>query len=141
MSAPRTFNCRLLITGSWILSTEILCNTAFAIAPGWPAQAAIAATQYYPAVPATPATYMQIQTAEHPYLQYRDGSMLPGTASPYGPYTCVVQLYLNFTDPTNFQIVRTFQPRFPRNVYGPPQPVSSPTMNSTPHRPTKLPRT
>ncbi|MGA8481604.1 MAG: hypothetical protein WB696_26865 [Chthoniobacterales bacterium] len=137
MSAPRTLICRVLITGSLILMT-VFCKTAFAIAPGWVAQGAIAATQYYPAVSATPATYMQIKTVEYPYLQYRDGSYLPGTPSPYGPFTCVVQLYLNLTDPTNFQVVRTFQPRYPGNVYGAAVPVSSPSVSATPQGPNKL---
>jgi hypothetical protein len=131
MSAPRTLICRVSIAGSLILLT-VFCKTAFAIAPGWPAQGAIAATQYYPPVPATPATYMQIKTVEYPYLQYRDGSYLPGTTSPYGPYTCVVQLYLNDTDPTNFQIFRSFEPRYPNNVYGAAKPVSSPTVSAQP---------
>ena len=81
---------------------------------------------------------MQIKTVEYPYLQYRDGSYLPGTPSPYGPFTCVVQLYLNLTDPTNFQIVRTFQPRYPGNVYGAAVPVSSPSVSATPQGPNKL---
>ena len=132
MSAPRTLICCVLVTGFWTLMTGVFCQTAFGLAPGWPAQGAIAANQYYPAVPATPATYMKIQTAEHPYLQYRDGSMLPGTQSPYGPFTCVVQLYLNLTDPTNFQIFRSFEPRYPNNVYGAARPVSSPTVSAQP---------
>jgi hypothetical protein len=139
MSAPRTLICCVLVTGFCTLMTGVFCRTAFGIAPGWAAQGAIAATQYYPAVPATPATYMQIKTVEYPYLQYRDGSYSPGTQSPYGPFTCVVRLYLNFiTDPTNFEVVRTFQPRFPGNVYGAAQPVSSPTVSATPNGPNTL---
>ena len=132
MSAARTLICQVLVTGFVILGVGFLCQTASGIAPGWPAQGAIAATQYYPAVPATPATYMQIKTVEYRYLQYRDGSYLPGTPSPYGPYTCVVQLYLNVGDPTNFQIFRSFQPRYPGNVYGAAKPVSSPTVSAQP---------
>jgi hypothetical protein len=126
------------ITALMTLMTGLFCKTAFGIAPGWPAQSAIAATQYYPAMPATPATYMQIKTVEYQYLQYRDGSYLPGTPSPYGPFTCVVRLYLNYTDPTNFQIVRSFEPRYPNNVYGPSQYVSSPTVSATPQGPNQL---
>ncbi len=48
-----------------------------------------------------------------------------------GPYTCVVAMYLNSNDPTQFEVVRTFQPRFPGNVYGPAQPVSSPTVSAS----------
>jgi hypothetical protein len=121
-----------------MLMIGALAETASGIAPGWAAQGAIAATQYYPAVPGTPATYMKITTVESPYLQYRDGSYLPGTASPFGPYTCVVQLYLNTTDPTNFEVVRTFQPRYPGNVYGAAVPVSSPSVSATPQGSTKL---
>jgi len=138
MSVPGTLTYRVLLAGCLMLMTAALSETAFGIAPGWPAQAAVAATQYYPAVPATPATYMQVRTVEYPYLQYRDGSYLPGTPSPFGPFTCVVQLYLNNTDPTNFEVVRTFQPRYPGNVYGAAQPVSSPTVSATPQGSTRL---
>jgi hypothetical protein len=134
MLVQRTLITRFLITGSWILMA-LTCNTAFGMAPGWPAQSAIAATQYYPAKSATPATYMQIKTVEYAYLQYRDTSYLPGTTSPYGPYTCTVQLYLDFFDPTNFQVLRTFQPRYPGNVYGASKYVSSPSVSATPMGP------
>ena len=40
-------------------------------------------------------------------------------------------MYLNSNDPTQFEVVRTFQPRFPRNVYGAAQPVSSPTVSAS----------
>ena len=122
-----------------LILAGVATNAAFGIAPGWPAQGAIAANQYNPAVPATPATYMKISTRETPYLQYRDGSALAGTDSPYGPFSCVVQLYLNTSgDPTNFQIFRSFQPRYPGNVYGAAVPVSSPTVSATPQGPTRL---
>ncbi len=39
-------------------------------------------------------------------------------------------MYLNSTDPVQFEIVRTFEPRFPGNVYGPSQPVSSPGVSA-----------
>ena len=67
---------------------------------------------------------------ESPRLQYRDGSYLAGTQNPYGPYTCVVAMYLNSIDPVQFEIIRTFEPRFPGNVYGPSQPVSSPGVSA-----------
>jgi len=58
--------------------------------------------------------------------------MLAGTADPPGgPYTAVVSMYLNSNDPTQFEVVRTFQPRFPGNVYGAAQPVSSPTVSAS----------
>jgi hypothetical protein len=58
--------------------------------------------------------------------------MLPGTADPPGgPFTAVVSMYLNSNDPTQFEVVRTFQPRFPGNVYGAAQPVSSPTVSAS----------
>jgi hypothetical protein len=129
----------VLITGFLILFTGALWNTAFGISPGWPGTPAVAATPPYPAKPAASPTYMRVTTIEAPYLQYRDGSMLAGTGSPYGPYTCVVALYLNyFSDPTQFQILRTFQPRFPNNVYGAPQAVSSPGVGAQPNGPTQL---
>ena len=40
-------------------------------------------------------------------------------------------MYLNSTDPVQFEIVRTFQARSPGNVYGPSQPVSSPTVTAS----------
>ena len=40
-------------------------------------------------------------------------------------------MYLNSNDPVQFEIVRTFQARFPGNVYGPSQPVSSPTVSAS----------
>jgi hypothetical protein len=138
MSVQPTLITRVLGACLPLVMLGLLCDTTFAMAPGWPAQSAIAATQYYPAKPATPATYMKFTTVESPYLQYRDGSYLPGTGSPYGPYTCVIQLYLNFTDPTNFQVLRQFQHRYPGNVYGPLQYVSSPGVSATPMGPTLL---
>ena len=79
-----------------------------------------------------PPSYVQVITVESPQLQYRDDSMLVGTANPPGgPYTAVVATYLNSSDPTQFEVVRTFQPRFPGNVYGPAQPVSSPTVSAS----------
>ena len=68
---------------------------------------------------------------ESPQLQYRDGTSPAGTHSPFGPYSIVIAMYLNSNDPTQFEIVRTFQARFPGNVYGPSQPVSSPTVSAT----------
>jgi hypothetical protein len=53
-----------------------------------------------------------------------------GTASPYGLYACVPAMYLNKNDPTNFAVVRTFEPRYPNNVYGPSQIVSSPSVTT-----------
>jgi len=58
--------------------------------------------------------------------------MLAGTANPPGgPYTAVIATYLTSTDPTQFEVVRTFQPRFPGNVYGAAQAVSSPTVSAS----------
>jgi hypothetical protein len=139
MSLRKTMIRPVLITGFLILFTGVLWNTALGISPGWPGTPAVAATPPYPAKPAASPTYMRVTTIEAPYLQYRDGSMLAGTGSPYGPYTCVVALYLNyFSDPTQFQILRTFQPRFPNNVYGAPQPVSSPGVGAQANGPTQL---
>ena len=68
---------------------------------------------------------------ESPQLQYRDGTFTNGTQSPYGPYSIIIAMYLNSTDPVQFEIVRTFQARSPGNVYGPSQPVSSPTVTAS----------
>jgi hypothetical protein len=68
---------------------------------------------------------------ESPQLQYRDGSFTNGTQSPFGPYSIIIAMYLNSNDPTQFEVVRTFQARSPLNVYGPSQPVSSPTVSAS----------
>jgi hypothetical protein len=133
MRSKKTTLHRVLSLGFLVIVTGVFCQTTFAISPGWPGTPAIAATASYPAVPATPATYLKITTIESPYQQYRDTSMLSGTVSPYGPFTCVPAMYLSFLDPTNFVVVRTFEPRFPNNVYGPSQPVSSPAVSAQPN--------
>jgi hypothetical protein len=77
-----------------------------------------------------PPSYVQVTTLESPRLQYCDGSSLVGAASPYGPYTCLVAMYLASTDPVQFELVRTFEPRYPGNVYGPSRYVSSPEVTA-----------
>jgi len=149
MSYRETILRRVLIVGLSIASIGTICNTAFGLSPGWPAGPIPTPLPTPPATPTpsptpfptptpvttlptpVPPSYVQVITVESPQLQYRDASMLLGTQSPFGPYTCVVALYLNSTDPTQFEIVRTFQPRFPGNVYGPSQPVSSPTVSAS----------
>jgi hypothetical protein len=138
-----------LIAGLFIVSAGTISNTAFGLSTGWPAGPSPTPLPTPPATPTpsptpvptpTPATtlptpvppsYVQVITVESPQLQYRDGSELPNTPSPDGPYTCVVAMYLNNNDPTQFEVVRTFQPRFPGNVYGAAQPVSSPTVSAS----------
>jgi hypothetical protein len=138
---------RALIAGLFIVSAGTLCNTAFGLAPGWaagatptplpspsPTPTSTASPTPTPSATPTPtpavATYLQINTIEDPTNQYRDTSYVIGTQDPYGPYNCTALMYLNSNDPTNFQIVRTFEPRFPNNVYGPSQPVSAPTITA-----------
>ena len=77
-----------------------------------------------------PPSYVQVTTLETPRLQYCDGSSLVGAASPFGPYTCLVAMYLSSTDPVQFELVRTFEPRYPGNIYGPSRPVSSPGVSA-----------
>jgi hypothetical protein len=150
MSYRRIILRRVLIVGLLIVSAGTICDTAFGLSPGWPLGPSPTPLPTPPATPtpsptplptATPVTalptpvppsFVQVITVESPQLQYRDGSMLAGTANPPGgPYTAVVAMYLNILDPTQFEVVRTFQPRFPGNVYGAAQPVSSPTVNAS----------
>jgi hypothetical protein len=77
-----------------------------------------------------PLSYVQVTTLETPRLQYCDGSTLVGAVSPFGPYTCLVAMYLSSTDPVQFELVRTFEPRYPGNFYGPSRYVSSPGVSA-----------
>jgi hypothetical protein len=141
---------RVLIVGLLIASAGTISNMAFGLTPGWPTGQSPTPLPTPPATPTpsptpfptptpvttlptpVPPSYVQVITVESPRLQYRDDSMLAGTADPPGgPYTAVVSMYLNSNDPTQFQVVRTFQPRFPGNVYGAAQPVSNPTVSAT----------
>ena len=141
---------RALIAGLFMISAGTICHTAFGLSPGWPAGPSPTPLPTPPATPTpsptpfptpapvttlptpVPPAYVQVITVESPQLQYRDGSMLAGTPNPPGgPYTCVVAVYLNSTDPTQLEVVRTFQPRFPGNVYGPSRPVSSPIVSAS----------
>ena len=151
MSYRETILRRVLIVGLFIASAGTICNTAFGLSPGWPAGPIPTPLPTPPATPTpsptpfptptpavtplptpVPPSYVQVITVESPQLQYRDGSMSVGTQSPPGALiTAVIAMYLNSTDPTQFEIVRTFQPRFPGNVYGPSQPVSSPTVSAS----------
>jgi hypothetical protein len=148
MSYRKIILRRVLIAGLLIASAGTICNTAFGISPGWPAGPSPTPLPTPPATPtpsptpfptATPVTqlpppippsYVQVITEEWPQLQYRDGSYLVGTQNPYGPYTAVVALYLLVNDPTQFTVVRTFEPRLPGNVYGPSRYVSSPGVST-----------
>jgi hypothetical protein len=138
---------RALIAGLFIATAGTLCDTALGLAPGWAAGAtptplpspsptppSTASPTPTPSATPTPtpavATYLQINTIEDPTNQYRDTSYVIGTPTPFGPYNCTALMYLNSNDPTNFEIVRTFEPRFPSNVYGPVQPVSSPAITA-----------
>jgi hypothetical protein len=157
MSYQQIFLRRVLIVVLLVVSAETICNRAFGIGPGWPAipvptplstpppgpspSPSPTATPTPTATPSPtpiPPSYVQIITLESPRPQYRDGSYLVGTPSPFGPYTCVVAMYLNSTDPVQFEIFRTFEPRFPGNVYGPSQPVSSPGVSAQYTAPGKL---
>ena len=150
MSYRETILRRVLIVGLFIASAGTICNTAFGLSPGWPAGPIPTPLPTPPATPtpsptpfptptpaATPVptpippSYAQVITVESPQLQYRDGSYTVGTQSPFGPYSILIAMYLNSNDPVQFEIVRTFQPRFPGNVYGPSQPVSSPTVSAS----------
>ena len=150
MSYRETILRRVLIVGLFIASAGTICNTAFGLSPGWPAGPIPTPLPTPPATPtpsptpfptptpaATPVptpippSYAQVITVESPQLQYRDGSYTIGTQSPFGPYSILIAMYLNSNDPVQFEIVRTFQPRFPGNVYGPSQPVSSPTVSAS----------
>jgi hypothetical protein len=115
MSFQKIIIRRASIAGLLILSAGTICGTAFGLSPGWPGN---------------PATYLQINTMEDPVNQYRDTSTPPNTGSPYGPFTCVAAMYLNKTDPTQFQIIRTFEARSPNNVYGAVAPVSEPLLSA-----------
>jgi hypothetical protein len=140
-----------LITGLYIVIAGGVCHTAFGLAPGFaagatptplpspsptPSSTASPAPSPTPTPSATPtptpavATYLQINTIEDPTNQYRDTSYVIGTGTPYGPYNCTALMYLNSNDPTNFEIIRTFEPRSPNNVYGAVQPVSSPAITA-----------
>jgi hypothetical protein len=146
MSCQITFFRRALIVALLVVSAGPLCNRALGLSPGWPAgpvptplptppttATPSPAPSPTPAPTATPSptpippSYVQIITQETPRYQYRDQST-PTTnpSSPYGPYTCVVALYLNSNDPVQFQLVRTFEPRLPNNLYAASQLVSSP---------------
>jgi hypothetical protein len=90
---------------------------------------------------------VQIISEETPQLQYRDQSMPIGTLAPPagvgGPFTCVVAMYLNPADPVQFELFRSFEPRFPGvdgapSWYGPSQPVSSPGVTAQYTSPTTL---
>jgi hypothetical protein len=141
---------RVLIAAFLIASGGTICQTAFGLGPGWPTGQSPTPLPTPPASPTpsptpfptptlvttlptpVPPSFVQVITVESPQLQYRDDSMLAGTADPPGgPYTAVVSMYLNSNDPTQFEVVRTFQPRFPGNVYGAAQPVSSPTVSAS----------
>jgi hypothetical protein len=151
MSYRKIILRRVLIAGLLIASAGTICNTAFGISPGWPAGPIPTPLPTPPATPTpsptpfptptpaatpvptpVPPSYVQIITPETPQLQYRDGSgyLLPNAQNPFGPYTCVVAMYLNSNDPVQFEIVRTFEPRLPGNVYGPSRPVSSPGVSA-----------
>src|SRR5271165_7149633 len=133
-----------------IASGGIICQTAFGLSTGWPTGANPTPLPTPPPTPTptptpfptptpvttlptpVPPSYVQVITVESPQLQYRDDSMLAGTANPPGgPFTAVVSMYLTSSDPTQFEVVRTFQPRFPGSVYGAAQPVSSPTVSAS----------
>jgi hypothetical protein len=147
MSYQKLILRRALIAGLFIFSVGPVFDTAFALAPGWsagptPTPLASPSPTVSPLPSPTPtpnpsptptpaaASYLQINTKEDPTNIYRDGSYAPGTQDPYGPYNCAAMMYLNSNDPTNFQIVRTFEPRFANNLYGPSQPVSAPTITA-----------
>ena len=136
-----------MIAGLFIATAGTLCDTAFGMAPGWaagatptplpspsPTPTSTASPTPTPGATPTPtpsvATYLQINTIEDPTNQYRDTSYVIGTPTPFGPYNCTALMYLNSNDPTNFEIIRTFEPRSPNNVYGPVQPVSSPAITA-----------
>jgi hypothetical protein len=149
MSYRKLILRRLLIVAFFIASGATTCQTAFGLTPGWPtgqsptplptppSTPTPSPTPYPTATPVTalptpvPPAFVQVITVESPQLQYRDASFLPGTPDPFGPFTAVVSMYLTSSDPTQFEVVRTFQPRFPGNVYGPSQPVSSPTVSAS----------
>ena len=149
MSCRETILRRVLIVGLLIASAGTICHTAFGLSPGFPAGPIPTPLPTPPATPTpsptpfptptpaatpvptpVPPSYAQVVTVESPQLQYRDGSFTNGTQSPYGPYSIIIAMYLNSTDPVQFEIVRTFQARSPGNVYGPSQPVSSPTVSA-----------
>ena len=148
MSYRETILRRVLIVGLLIASAGTICNTAFGLSTGWPAGPNPTPLATPPATPTpsptpfptpapvttlptpVPPAYVQVITVESPQLQYRDGSSVT-TQSPFGPYTCVVAMYLNSNDPTQFEVVRTFQPRSPGNVYGAVRAVSSPTVSAS----------
>jgi hypothetical protein len=152
---------RASIVALLVVSAGIICPRALGLSTGWPAGPVPTPIATAPPGPSpspkptatpTPAptpvptpippSYVQIISEETPQLQYRDQSMPIGTLAPPagvgGPYTCVVAMYLNSTDPTQFQIIRSFEPRFPGNVYGPSQQVSSPGVSAQYTSPGKL---
>jgi hypothetical protein len=150
MSYRETILRRVLIVGLLVASAGTICHTAFGLSPGFPAGPIPTPLPTPPATPTpsptpfptptpaatpvptpVPPSYAQVVTVESPQLQYRDGSFTNGTQSPYGPYSILIAMYLNSTDPVQFEIVRTFQARSPGNVYGPSQPVSSPTVTAS----------
>ena len=150
MSYRETILRRVLIAGLFIASAGTICNTALGLSPGFPAGPIPTPLPTPPATPTpsptpfptptpaatpvptpVPPSYAQVVTVESPQLQYRDGSFTSGTQSPFGPYSIIIAMYLNSTDPVQFEIVRTFQARSPGNVYGPSQPVSSPTVTAS----------
>jgi hypothetical protein len=150
MSSRETILRRVLIVGLLLASAGTMCNSAFGLSPGFPAGPIPTPLPTPPATPTpsptprptptpaatptptpVPPSYAQVVTLESPQLQYRDGTSPVGTQSPYGPYSIIIAMYLNSNDPTSFEIVRTFQARSPGNVYGPSQPVSSPTVSAS----------
>jgi hypothetical protein len=146
---------RVLIVGLLVISAGTICNRAFGTpSPGYPtgpvptplptpppsptpspAPSATPTPTPAPSPTPVPPSYVLVTTLETPRLQYCDGSSLVGAASPYGPYTCLVAMYLASTDPVQFELVRTFEPRYPDTPghldnYGPSRYVSSPGVSA-----------
>jgi hypothetical protein len=166
MSYQRTLLRRALFVGLLVISAGTICNRALGLGTGWPAgpvptplatpppgpspspTATATPTPMPTPVPTPiPPSYVQIITQETPQLQYRDQSMPSGTLPPPtgvgGPYTCIVAMYLNPADPVQFELFRSFEPRFPGidgapSWYGPSQPVSSPGVTAQYTSPTTL---
>jgi len=152
MSYQRIILRRALIVGLLVVSAGTICNRALGIGPGWPPgpvptplssppagpSPTPTATPTPPAGPSPTPSYVQVISIESPRPQYRDGSFLPGTPSPFGPYTCVVAMYLNSTDPVRFQVFRTFEPRLSTTAYGPSRAVSSPYVSAEYTAPNQL---
>jgi hypothetical protein len=157
MPSLRIILRRALIVGLVAVSAGAICHRALGIGPGWPAGPVPTPLPTPPSTPtpspapsptptptATPSatpippSYVQIISLESPTLQYRDGSHLIGAAPPLGPYTCVVAMYLDSTDPVQFILVRTFEPRKLTGGYYPSQPVSSPGVSAQYTNPNQL---